>query len=46
MRVNLNTIISRGETLQELLIKSENMSLQSKAFLTDTKKLNSCCMIL
>lgn len=46
MRVNLDTIISRGESLQDMLIKSENLSFQSKVFLTETKKLNSCCCIL
>lgn len=46
MKVNLDTIISRGESLQDLLIKSESMSLQSKAFLKETEKLNSCCIII
>lgn len=46
MHVNIEKIIQRGDSIQDLLIKSENLSFSSKAFLKGTKDLNSCCVLI
>lgn len=42
----LDDLLKRGESLQNLVDKSEDLSYQSKAFLKSSKKANSCCVIL
>lgn len=40
---NINLVLDRGEKIDELLIKSENLTDSSRIFLKHTKKLNSRC---
>lgn len=39
----LSNILERGETLSDLVAKSENLSLQTKILFKTAKKKNSCC---
>lgn len=39
----IEAVLSRGEKLDDLVDKSEGLSLQSKAFYKTAKKTNSCC---
>lgn len=43
---NIDKLLNRGESLHELVEKSENLSFQSKLFAKETKKLNRCCTLL
>ena len=43
---NIDSLLNRGEKIEDLLIKSENLSKESKDFLIKTKKLNRCCVII
>ena len=43
---NIDILLSRQQSLENLLIKSEELSISSKHFLKRTKKLNRCCVIL
>jgi len=43
---NIRKLLERGENLEELVVKSKDLSTQSKQFYKDTKKMNkSCCTI-
>nr|CAH8841480.1 unnamed protein product [Trichobilharzia regenti] len=42
----LESLLSRGEKLDDLVERSEGLSLQSKMFYTTAKKTNKCCTIL
>lgn len=46
MQVNIEKLMIRGESLQEVLDKSENLSFTSNAFRKKTKDLNSCCILI
>ena len=39
-------LLERGEKLDDLIDKSNDLSATSKLFYKNTKKLNSCCMII
>jgi len=43
MYKNIEQVLERGERLESLVEKTEELSASSKLFLRDTKKLNSCC---
>lgn len=43
---NIDALLNRGEKLDDLLNKAENLSKGSKEFLTKTKRLNRCCIIV
>ena len=43
MRQNLNELLKRGENLESLIIKSEELSKTSKSFYVNAKKTNRCC---
>jgi len=43
MHKNIEDILKRGETIDELIKKSEDLSNNSKLILNRSKKLNSCC---
>jgi synaptobrevin family protein YKT6 len=43
MHKNIEQVLERGERLDLLVEKTEELSASSKLFLRDTKKLNSCC---
>jgi len=43
MHVNIEKVLQRGEQLESLVEKTEELSASSKLFFKDTKKLNSCC---
>ena len=43
---NIDSLLNRGEKLEDLLDKAENLSKGSKEFLSKTKKLNRCCIII
>lgn len=45
MRNNLDTLLKRGETIENLIEKSEDLSATSKRFYKQSKKYNSCCVI-
>ncbi|GBM16566.1 Synaptobrevin YKT6 [Araneus ventricosus] len=42
----LQAVLERGEKLDDLVVKSEQLSLQSKTFYKTARKTNSCCVIL
>eukprot|EP01118_Nematostelium_gracile_P010380 TRINITY_DN356_c0_g1_i1.p1 TRINITY_DN356_c0_g1~~TRINITY_DN356_c0_g1_i1.p1 ORF type:complete len:213 (-),score=48.83 TRINITY_DN356_c0_g1_i1:110-748(-) len=43
---SVEKLLVRGERLEELMEKSNDLSFQSKAFAKQAKSLNSCCTIL
>lgn len=43
MVTNLEMAIARGETLEEMAERSDQLSAASKAFVRQSKKLNGCC---
>uniref|UniRef100_A0A0K8TNL3 Putative snare protein ykt6 synaptobrevin/vamp syperfamily n=1 Tax=Tabanus bromius TaxID=304241 RepID=A0A0K8TNL3_TABBR len=43
LKNTIEAVLERGEKLDDMVIKSENLSLQSKAFYRTAKKTNSCC---
>ena len=46
MVTNLEKAIGRGESLEELAQRSENISAQSKIFAREARDLNRCCSII
>lgn len=40
---NIQAVLERGEKLDDLVAKSEGLSIQSKAFYKTAKKTNACC---
>lgn len=43
LRNTIEAVLERGEKLDDLVSKSEELSIQSKAFYKTAKKTNSCC---
>ncbi|MCL4132704.1 UNVERIFIED_CONTAM: hypothetical protein GTU68_054176 [Idotea baltica] len=43
MHNTIESILERGEKLDDLVVKSEMLSLQSKTFYKTAKKTNACC---
>jgi synaptobrevin homolog YKT6 len=43
LRNTIEAVLERGEKLDDLVAKSEDLSVQSKAFYKTAKKTNSCC---
>jgi synaptobrevin family protein YKT6 len=43
LRNTIEAVLERGEKLDDLVTKSEDLSIQSKAFYKTAKKTNSCC---
>lgn len=41
----LESLLERGEKLDDLVARSDRLGLQSKAFYKASKKTNSCCVI-
>ena len=41
----IDDLLDRGESMEDLLKKAENLNDQSKLFLMDVKRMNSCCTI-
>lgn len=46
MHNTIEAILQRGEKLDDLVSKSEQLSLQSKTFYTTARKTNSCCVLI
>jgi hypothetical protein len=46
LKISMEKLLSRGETLEELIEKTENLREVSFKFQKQARKLNSCCMIL
>lgn len=42
----MESMLDRGEKLDELVAKSEGLSSQSKMFYKQAKKQNSCCVVM
>lgn len=42
----MDTLLERGEKLDDMVTKSEVLSAQSKMFYTQAKKQNSCCVVM
>jgi len=42
----IEDLMERGEKLEDLAQKSNDLSLQSKAFMKESEKMNRCCIIL
>ncbi|KAG0650466.1 Synaptobrevin [Hyphodiscus hymeniophilus] len=42
----IESVMQRGEKIDDLVAKSEGLSAQSKMFYTQAKKQNSCCIIM
>lgn len=45
MHENISAVIARGEDINSLMKKSEDLSKHSKIFIDDTKRLNRCCKL-
>lgn len=43
---NIETVLKRGEQLDDLVAKSADLSTKSKQFYKASKKVNSCCTII
>jgi len=43
---SIDQILERGEKLENLAAKSNDLSFQSKAFMTNAEKMNKCCRYL
>ncbi len=41
----MSSLMERGEKLEDLVAKSDELSTQSKLFLKTAKKTNSCCVV-
>lgn len=39
----MEAVLARGEKIDDLVAKSEGLSIQSKAFYKTARKTNSCC---
>lgn len=46
LKKTIDQLLERGEKIEVLAARSEDLSYQSKAFMTQSEKLNSCCSIL
>ncbi|KAH6849954.1 Longin-like domain-containing protein [Chaetomium sp. MPI-CAGE-AT-0009] len=42
----IESVLQRGEKLEDLVAKSSDLSTQSKAFYKSAKKQNSCCIVM
>ncbi|KAI9836112.1 MAG: hypothetical protein M1819_001728 [Sarea resinae] len=42
----IESVLERGEKIDTLMDKSENLSAQSKMFVKQAKKTNSCCVLM
>ena len=42
---SIEKLLERGEQLEDLVQKSEELSKTSKFFYTESKKLNRCCIV-
>jgi synaptobrevin family protein YKT6 len=42
----IESVLERGEKIDDLVAKSEGLSAQSKMFYTQAKKQNSCCIVM
>jgi len=43
LKNTIEAVLKRGENLEDMVYKSEQLSMQSKAFYKTAKKTNSCC---
>jgi synaptobrevin family protein YKT6 len=43
---SIDQVLQRGEKLETLVQRSEDLSFQSKAFLERSESMNRCCIIL
>jgi synaptobrevin family protein YKT6 len=43
---SIEQMLERGDRLEDLASKSNDLSFQSKAFMKQAEKMNSCCLIL
>ncbi len=43
---SIDQLLVRGEKLEDLAQKSQDLSFQSKAFMKKSEDLNSCCTII
>jgi synaptobrevin homolog YKT6 len=46
MKESIEKMIARGDTLESLITKSDELSVSSKVFIEQSKKLNKCCLLL
>jgi synaptobrevin family protein YKT6 len=42
----IDSLLQRGEKIDDLVAKSDGLSAQSKMFYTQAKKQNSCCVVM
>jgi synaptobrevin family protein YKT6 len=42
----IESVLQRGEKIDDLVAKSDGLSAQSKMFYTQAKKQNSCCVLM
>jgi len=42
----IESVLQRGEKIDDLVAKSDGLSAQSKMFYTQAKKQNSCCLVM
>jgi len=46
MKNTIESVLERGEKIDNLVAKSDGLSAQSKMFYTQAKKQNSCCVVM
>jgi synaptobrevin family protein YKT6 len=42
----IDAVLARGEKLDDLIDKSDSLSMQSKKFYKTAKKHNQCCVVM
>jgi len=46
MHKTIESVLERGQKIDDLVAKSDGLSAQSKLFYTQAKKQNSCCVVM
>jgi len=46
MHKTIESVLERGQKIEDLVAKSDGLSAQSKLFYTQAKKQNSCCVVM
>jgi synaptobrevin family protein YKT6 len=46
LQETIQSVMNRGEKLDDMVAKSDNLSATSKMFYTQAKKQNSCCVVM
>ncbi len=45
LKKNIDDLLERGDSLEELLVKAEDLEFHAKIFANETDKMNKCCLL-